>query len=83
MASRLAKAPLLQAKRQFAAQAAVAAKQAELGSASGQVQVSKAGNGLTVVSCNDGSPLTTVGVLVKAGSRFETYDTQNAIQHLV
>ena len=37
MASRLAKAPLLQAKRQFAAQAAVAAKQAELGSASGQV----------------------------------------------
>ena len=39
MASRLAKAPLLQAKRQFAAQAAVAAKQAELGSASGQVNI--------------------------------------------
>ena len=39
MASRLAKAPLLQAKRQFAAQAAVAAKQTELGSASGQVNI--------------------------------------------
>merc|ERR1712110_182852 len=83
MASRLAKAPLLQAKRQFAAQAAVAAKQTELGSASGQVQVSKAGNGLTVVSCNDGSPLTTIGVLVKAGSRFETYDTLGTSHALV
>jgi len=83
MASRLAKAPLLQAKRQFAAQAAVAAKQAELGSASGQVQVSKAGNGLTVVSCNDGSPLTTIGVLVKAGSRFETYETLGTSHALV
>ena len=36
MASRLAKTPLLQAKRQLA-QAAVATKPAELGSASGQV----------------------------------------------
>lgn len=74
MASRLAKTPFLQAKRQFAAQAAVAAKQVELGSATDQVQTSKVQSGLTVVSCNTGSPLTTVGVLVKAGSRFETYD---------
>ena len=38
MASRLAKTPLLQAKRQLA-QAAVAAKQTELGPASGQVRI--------------------------------------------
>jgi len=74
MASRLAKTPLLQAKRQLA-QAAVAAKPNELGTVSGQVQTSKAANGVTVVSCNNGSPLTTVGVLVKAGSRNETYDS--------
>jgi len=74
MASRLAKTPLLQAKRQLA-QAAVAAKPTELGAASGQVQTSKAGNGVTVVSCNSGSPVTTIGVLVKAGSRNETYDS--------
>jgi len=78
MASRLAKTPFLQAKRQFAAQAAVAAKQSELGSASDQVQTSKTGNGLTVVSCNTGSSLTTIGVLVKAGSRYETYDALGA-----
>jgi len=77
MASRLSKTPFLQAKRQLA-QAAAAAKPAELGSASGQVQVTKAANGLTVVSCNNGSPLTTIGVLVKAGSRYETYDTLGA-----
>jgi len=77
MASRLAKTPLLQAKRQLA-QAAVAAKPTELGSASGQVQTSKASNGVTVVSCNNGSPLTTIGVLVNAGSRYETYDNLGA-----
>ena len=38
---------------------------------------------MTVVSCNDGSPLTTVGVLVKAGSRFETYDTLGTSHALV
>ena len=37
-----------------------------------------AGNGLSVVSCNTGSPLATIGVLVKAGSRYETYDTLGA-----
>jgi len=77
MASRLSKTPFLQAKRQLA-QAAAAAKPAELGATSGQVQVTKAANGLTVVSCNNGSPLTTIGVLVKAGSRYETYDTLGA-----
>lgn len=77
MASRLAKTPLLQAKRQLA-QAAVATKPAELGSASGQVQTSKAANGVTVVSCDNGSSLTTVGVLIKAGSRCETYATLGA-----
>jgi len=73
MASRLSKTPFLQAKRQLA-QAATAAKPAELG-ASGQVQVTKSSDGLTVVTCNNGSPMTTIGVLVKAGSRYETYDT--------
>lgn len=82
MASRLAKTPFLQAKRQLAAQAAVATKQAEVGSTSVQVQTSKAGNGLSVVSYNNGSPLTTIGVLVKAGSRYETYDTLGAAHAL-
>jgi len=76
MASRLTKTPFLQAKRQLA-QAAVAAKPAELG-ASSQVQVTKSADGLTVVSCNNGSPLTNIGVLVKAGSRYETYDSLGA-----
>ena len=40
-----------------------------------QVQVTKSADGLTVVTCNNGSPLTAIGVLVKAGSRYETYDT--------
>ena len=26
------------------------------------------------MSCNNGSPLTAIGVVVKAGSRYETYD---------
>ena len=38
---------------------------------------------MTVVSCNDGSPLTTIGLLVKAGSRFETYDTLGTSHALV
>jgi len=73
MASRLSKTPFLQAKRQLA-QAAVAAKPTDLGG-SAQVQVTKSSDGLTVVTCNNGSPLTAIGVLVKAGSRYETYDT--------
>ena len=43
-----------------------------------QVQVTKSADGLTVVSCNNGSPLTNIGVLVKAGSRYETYDSLGA-----
>ena len=34
------------------------------------------------MSCNTGSPLTTIGVLVKAGSRYETYDTLGAAHAL-
>lgn len=75
MASRLARTPLIHAKRTLAAQAAVATQVGEGGLVPAKVESSKlAGSGLSVVSCNTGSPLTTIGVLVKAGSRYETYD---------
>ena len=40
--------------------------------------MTKSADGLTVVTCNNGSPLTAIGVLVKAGSRYETYDSLGA-----
>merc|ERR1712123_142092 len=66
MASRIVKSPAVQttAKRQFAAQAAVARSERELVKA----------EPLKVASIENHSPITTLGVILKAGSRSETHD---------
>ena len=66
MASRIVKSPVVQttAKRQFAAQAAVARAERELVKAE-PLKVSTLGNGLTVASIENHSPVTTLGVAVK------------------
>merc|ERR1712142_1368088 len=73
MASRIVKSPAVQTKRQFAAQAAVAKSERELVKAE-PLKVSTLKSGLTVASIENHSPVTTLGVVVKAGSRNETYD---------
>eukprot|EP00092_Neocalanus_flemingeri_P004105 GFUD01004417.1.p1 GENE.GFUD01004417.1~~GFUD01004417.1.p1 ORF type:complete len:447 (-),score=104.56 GFUD01004417.1:452-1792(-) len=75
MASRIVKSPVVQttAKRQFAAQAAVARSERELVKAE-PLKVSTLKNGLTVASIENHSPVATLGVVIKAGSRNETYD---------
>ena len=61
------------AKRQFAAQAAVAKTERELIKAE-PLKVSTLSNGLTIASLENHSPVTTIGVAIKAGSRNEGYD---------
>merc|ERR1739838_790039 len=61
------------AKRQFAAQAAVARSERELVKAE-PLKVSTLKNGLNVASIENHSPITTLGVILKAGSRSETHD---------
>eukprot|EP00088_Acartia_fossae_P020155 TRINITY_DN21814_c0_g1_i4.p1 TRINITY_DN21814_c0_g1~~TRINITY_DN21814_c0_g1_i4.p1 ORF type:complete len:446 (-),score=115.99 TRINITY_DN21814_c0_g1_i4:123-1460(-) len=75
MASRIVKSPSVQAtaKRQFAAQA-VATTERELVKAE-PLKVSTLSNGLTVASLENHSPVSTIGVVIKAGSRNETYET--------
>merc|ERR1712029_1122609 len=75
MASRIVKSPAVQAtaKRQFAAQASVAITERELVK-SEPLKVSTLSNGLTIASIENHSPVTTLGVVIKAGSRNETYD---------
>merc|ERR1712123_51936 len=75
MASRIVKSPTVQttAKRQFAAQAAVAKSERELVK-SEALKVSTLKNGLNVASIENHSPVTTLGVIIKAGSRNECYD---------
>merc|ERR1712029_787948 len=75
MASRIVKSPAVQttAKRQFAAQASIARTEKELLKAE-PLKVSTLPNGLTVASLENHSPVTTVGVVIKAGSRNEGYD---------
>ena len=70
MASRIVKSPAVQttAKRQFAAQAAVATSERELVKAEA-LKVSTLKNGLNVASIENHSPITTLGVVVKV-SRF-------------
>merc|ERR1712025_912070 len=76
MASRIVKSPAVQAtaKRQFAAQASVAKTERELVKAE-PLKVSTLSNGLTIASIENHSPVTTLGVVIKAGSRNETYDS--------
>merc|ERR1712106_1160378 len=75
MASRIVKSPTVQttAKRQFAAQAAVANSERELVK-SEALKVSTLKNGLNVASIENHSPVTTLGVIIKSGSRNEGYD---------
>ena len=66
MASRIVKSPAVQttAKRQFAAQAAVARSERELVKAE-PLKVSTLKNGLNVASIENHSPITTLGVILK------------------
>ena len=66
MASRIVKSPTVQttAKRQFAAQAAVAKSERELVK-SEALKVSTLKNGLNVASIENHSPVTTLGVIIK------------------
>lgn len=76
MASRIVKSPQVQAtaKRTFAAQAqAVAKTERELIKAE-PLKVSTLSNGLTIASLENHSPVTTIGVAIKAGARNEGYD---------
>jgi len=75
MASRIVKSPAVQttAKRQFAAQAAVAKSEREIVKAE-PLKVSTLKSGLNVASIENHGPVTTLGVVVKAGSRDETYE---------
>jgi len=76
MASRLVKAPVVaQARRNFAAQAAVATSPAEAVTKPEPLKVSSQKSGLTVASIENNSPVTTLGVAVKAGSRDEDHST--------
>jgi len=74
MASRIVKSPSVQAtaKRQFA-QAAVARTEREFVKAE-PLKVSTLPSGLTVASIENHSPVTTLGVVIKAGSRNEGHD---------
>jgi len=63
--------PLIQLQRSLAAQAGV--KKAAEGAPA--LQTKKLENGLLVAGIDTGAKLTSVGVLTKAGSRYETYDT--------
>jgi len=80
MASRIVKSPVVaQAKRTFAAQAAVATTERELVKAE-PLKVSSLKSGLTVASIENHAPVTTLGVVVKAGSRNEEY-ANSGISH--
>jgi ubiquinol-cytochrome c reductase core subunit 2 len=69
------------AKRQFAAQAAVARTEHVVAKAE-PLKISTLKNGLTVASVENFSPVTTLGVVVKAGPRHETYETAG-ISHML
>ena len=62
------------AKRQFAAQAAVARTE-HVAAKAEPLKVSTLKNGLTVASVENHGPVTTLGVVVKSGPRHETYET--------
>jgi len=87
MASRFVKSPVVQAttKRQFAAQAA-AAKAAEPAVAAAPkaeaLKVSTLKNGVTVASVDSQGPVTSLGVVVRAGPRFEGYENAG-VSHML
>jgi len=63
--------------RQMAAQAAVAKSEPKT-IESEPLKVSSLANGLTVASVDENSPVTTLGVVIKAGSSNESYDNAGA-----
>jgi len=73
MAARIVKTPAVAARRTFAAQAALAKSEREVVKAE-PLKVSSLKSGLTVASVENHSPVCTLGVIVKAGSRNETYE---------
>jgi len=80
MASRIVKTPVVaQAKRTFAAQAAIAPTERELVKAE-PLKVSSLKSGLTVASIENHSPVTTLGLVVKVGSRNEEY-SNSGVSH--
>lgn len=76
MASRIVKSPVVQTttKRQFAAQAAVAKSQDGGLVKAESLKMTTLKNGLTVASIETHGPITTLGIVVKCGSRNETYE---------
>jgi len=78
MASRIVKSPVVQqtAKRQFAAQAAVAKVPEPAVAKAEPLKMTTLKNGLTVASIENHGPITTLGIVVKSGSRNETYENQ-------
>merc|ERR1739848_613380 len=72
------RSPVLCFQRSLAAQAA-AKKAAEAGPA---IQTKKLDNGLLVAGIDTGAKLTSVGLLTKAGSRYETYENQGIAHQL-
>jgi ubiquinol-cytochrome c reductase core subunit 2 len=82
MASRFVKSPVVQtsAKRQYAAQA-VAKTEHVIPKPEG-LKVSTLKNGVTVASIENHGPVTSLGVVVKAGSRNESYENAG-ISHML
>ena len=83
MASRFVKSPVVQGttKRQFAAQAA--AKPVETAPPRTEaLKVSTLKNGVTVASVDSHSPITSLGVVVRAGPRFESYEN-TGVSHML
>lgn len=82
MASRFVKSPVVQstAKRQYGAQA-VAKAEHTVAKPEG-LKVSTLKNGVTVASIETNGPTTSLGVVVRAGSRNETYENSGVAQML-
>jgi len=82
MASRFVKSPVVQttAKRQYAAQAV--AKADHVAPTPEALKVSTLKNGITVASIENHGPITSLGVVLKAGSRNETHEN-SGISHML
>jgi len=80
MASRIVKSPVVQqnAKRQFAAQAAVAKVPEPTVAKAEPLKMTTLKNGLTVASIENHGPITTLGIVLKSGARNETYENMGA-----
>lgn len=80
MASRIVKSPVVQqnAKRQFAAQAALAKTPEPAVAKAEPLKMTTLKNGLTVASIENHGPITTLGIVLKSGARNETYENLGA-----